>query len=131
MSDKTIRDKTIEEALEKSAKAICAGCGYLDGYECTYNGANCGVSKPMLESVTKTLVQMKKDPADEFFNFDSPVVNVDRKSYNRAIEEFAKALTDKIEVKYCRGDLTKQYIGMQTCEWIKEIAEQMIEEAGK
>lgn len=58
--NKEIRDKAIEETLETVTKAICAGCGYLDGYKCTYNGANCGVSKPMLESVTKALTQMKK-----------------------------------------------------------------------
>lgn len=57
---KEIRNKAIEEALEKSAKAICIGCGYLNGHECTYNGANCGVSKPMLETVTKALEQMNE-----------------------------------------------------------------------
>lgn len=54
-----IRNKIIDEAMEKAAKAICIGCGYLDGVKCTYNGSNCGVSKPMLESVTKALAQMK------------------------------------------------------------------------
>lgn len=58
--DKEIRSKAIEEALEKSAKAICIGCGYLNGHECTYGGANCGVSKPMLEAVIKALEQMKE-----------------------------------------------------------------------
>lgn len=58
--EKEIRDKAIEEALEKSSQAICMGCGYLDGYKCTYNGANCGISKPMLEAVTKALEQMKE-----------------------------------------------------------------------
>ena len=54
-----IRYKAIEEAMEKAAKAICVGCGYLDGVKCTYKGSNCGVSKPMLESVTEVLEQMK------------------------------------------------------------------------
>lgn len=58
--DKEIRNKAIDEALEKSAKAICVGCAYLNGHKCTYNGANCGVSKPMLEAVTKALEQMKE-----------------------------------------------------------------------
>lgn len=49
----------IDEAIEISAKAICVGCGYLDGYKCNYKGANCGVSKPMLESVVKALEKMK------------------------------------------------------------------------
>lgn len=53
------RNKAIYEAIEASAKAICVGCGYLDGYKCTYKGSNCGVSKPMLESVTKALEQLK------------------------------------------------------------------------
>lgn len=58
--DAEIRNKAIDDAIEASAKAICAGCGYLDGYKCTYKGANCGVSKPMLESVVKALEQLKK-----------------------------------------------------------------------
>lgn len=42
-----------------------------------------------------------------------------------AITEFAERLKNKIELKYCRADLTSQYVGMQTCEWIDEIVEQM------
>lgn len=53
------RNNAIDEAIEASAKAICVGCGYLDGYKCTYKGCNCGVSKPMLESVVKALEQLK------------------------------------------------------------------------
>lgn len=45
--------------------------------------------------------------------------------YNKAIDEFSERLKNKIELKYCRADLTSQYVGMQTCEWIDEIAEQM------
>lgn len=45
----------------------------------------------------------------------------------KAIDKFAKALTNKIVVKYCRADLTSQYVGMQTCDWIKEIAEKLKE----
>lgn len=44
---------------------------------------------------------------------------------NNLIDGFANNLINKIELKYCNGDLTSQYIGMQTCEWIKEIAEIM------
>ena len=29
---------------------------------------------------------------NKFFNFDSPVVNIDLKSYNKAIDEFAERL---------------------------------------
>ena len=52
-------NKAIDEAIEASAKSICIGCGYLDRYKCKYKGANCGVSKPMLESVVKALEQLK------------------------------------------------------------------------
>lgn len=54
-----IRAKAIDEAIEASAKEICVGCGYLDGYKCTYKGSNCGVSKPMLELVTEVLEKQK------------------------------------------------------------------------
>lgn len=54
-----IREKAIDEAIETAAKAICVGCGYLDGSKCTYKGVNCGVSKPMLEVVVKALEQLK------------------------------------------------------------------------
>jgi hypothetical protein len=63
--DKEIRNKVIDEAIEASAKAICVGCGYLDGHKCNYKGANCGVSKPMLEIVVKALEQMKAGGKDD------------------------------------------------------------------
>ena len=44
---------------------------------------------------------------------------------NNLIDGFANNLINKIELKYCNGDLTNQYIGIQTCDWIKEIAETM------
>ena len=53
------RNKAIDEAMEESAKAICIGCGYLDGTKYTYTGCNCGVCKPMLETVMKALEQLK------------------------------------------------------------------------
>lgn len=62
--EKEIRSKAIDEAIETSAKAICVGCGYLDGHKCTYEGGNCGVSKPMLETVVRALEQMKGGEAD-------------------------------------------------------------------
>lgn len=49
----------IDRAMVASAKAICVGCGYLEGTKCTYTGSNCGVSKPMLEAVMKALEQLK------------------------------------------------------------------------
>lgn len=57
--ERRIRNKAIDEAIETAAKAICVGCGYLDGHKCTYKGSNCGVSKPMLRTVVKALEQMK------------------------------------------------------------------------
>ena len=57
--DTKIRAKAIEDAIGASAKAICIGCGYLDGHSCTYKGSNCGVSKPMLEAVVKALEKLK------------------------------------------------------------------------
>ena len=53
------RNKAIDEAIEAAAKAICTGCGYLIEHKCTYHGSNCGVSKPMLESVTKALEHLR------------------------------------------------------------------------
>ena len=58
-------DKAIDEAMISSAKAICIGCGYLKGTQCTYKGCNCGVSKPMLESVMKALEQLKAGGENE------------------------------------------------------------------
>lgn len=40
-------------------KAICIGCGYLKGTECTYTGQNCRTSKPMLEVAMKALDKLK------------------------------------------------------------------------
>ena len=52
-------NKAIDDAMVASAKSICIGCGYLDGIKCKYKGGNCGVSKPMLETVIKALKQLK------------------------------------------------------------------------
>lgn len=57
--DKIVRNKAIDEAMAASAKAICIGCGYLEETKCKYKGGNCGVSKPMLETVMKALEQLK------------------------------------------------------------------------
>lgn len=53
------RNDAIDEAMKVATNAICIGCGYLKGIECTYKGSNCGVSKPMLEVVIKALEQLK------------------------------------------------------------------------
>ena len=36
--------------------------------------------------------ELKQLKGNEFFNFYSPVVNIDKKSYNKAIDEFAERL---------------------------------------
>lgn len=41
------------------------------------------------------------------------------------VNEFAKQITDKVTTKYCRGDLTCQYVGLQVCDWVKEIADSL------
>lgn len=46
--------------MAASAKAICVGCGYLEGTKCTYEGGNCGVSKPMIETVMEALGQLRQ-----------------------------------------------------------------------
>lgn len=58
-------NKAIDETMIASAKAICIGCGYLKGTKCTYTGCNCGVSKPMLETVMKALEQLKAGVSNE------------------------------------------------------------------
>lgn len=58
-SNQSIRNKAIDDAMVASAKAICAGCGYLNKVQCTYEGCNCRVSKPMLGTVIAALEQLK------------------------------------------------------------------------
>lgn len=58
-------NKAIDDAMGKVAKAICIGCGYLEGTKCTYKGANCQVSKPMLEVVVKALEELKAGRENE------------------------------------------------------------------
>ena len=58
-------NKAIDDAMVVSAKSICVGCGYLDGIKCKYKGGNCGVSKPMLETVIKALKQLKAGEENE------------------------------------------------------------------
>lgn len=52
--EKQTETLTVEKAKTIAAKAICIGCGYLADCKCDYNGGNCMVSKPMLESVLKS-----------------------------------------------------------------------------
>lgn len=52
--EKQKKGLSVDEAKRIAAKAICSGCGYLADCKCDYNGGNCMVSKPMLESVLKS-----------------------------------------------------------------------------
>ena len=52
--EKQTETLTVDKAKTIAAKAICIGCGYLTDCKCDYNGSNCIVSKPMLESVLKS-----------------------------------------------------------------------------
>ena len=52
--EKQTETLTVDKAKTIAAKAICVGCGYLADCKCDYNGGNCMVSKPMLESVLKS-----------------------------------------------------------------------------
>lgn len=53
-TEKQTETLTVDKAKTIAAKAICIGCGYLADCKCDYNGGNCMVSKPMLESVLKS-----------------------------------------------------------------------------
>lgn len=56
---------TVDKAKTIAAKAICIGCGYLADCKCDYNGGNCMVSKPMLESVLKSFDDWSRRANDE------------------------------------------------------------------
>ena len=56
---------SVDEAKAIAAKAICTGCGYLTGSECSYKGGNCMTSKPMLESVSKYFDDWNRRANDE------------------------------------------------------------------
>ena len=59
--EKQKKGLSVDEAKAIAAKAICIGCGYLTGYECSYNGGNCMTTKPMLESVSKSFDEKKEE----------------------------------------------------------------------
>lgn len=63
--EKQKKGLSVDEAKRIAAKAICIGCGYLTGYECSYKGGNCMTSKPMLESVLKSFDDWNRRANDE------------------------------------------------------------------
>lgn len=73
-----IRDKAIDEFVEKLLEnAPKNWAGELD-----LNGMTCYLSANKVMEIAE---QMKEN---EFFNFSSPVVRIDEKSYNKAINDF-------------------------------------------
>ena len=63
--EKQTETLTVDKAKTIAAKAICIGCGYLTDCKCDYNGSNCMVSKPMLESVLKSFDDWGRRANDE------------------------------------------------------------------
>lgn len=63
--EKQTETLTVDKAKTIAAKAICIGCGYLADCKCDYNGGNCMVSKPMLESVLKSFDDWNRRANDE------------------------------------------------------------------
>lgn len=63
--EKQTETLTVDKAKTIAAKAICIGCGYLADCICDYNGGNCMVSKPMLESVLKSFDDWNRRANDE------------------------------------------------------------------
>ena len=74
-----------------------------------------------------TIEEFKALKENQFFNFDSPVVRVDKKSYDKAIDEFAEKLNTDVEsfvaeVDGVRADLlTLDYFS----EFVFEVAEKL------
>ena len=62
--EKQAETLTVDKAKTIAAKAICIGCGYLADCKCDYNGGNCMVSKPMLESVLKSFDDWNRRVSD-------------------------------------------------------------------
>ena len=62
--EKQTETLTVDKAKTIAAKAICIGCGYLADCKCDYNGGNCMVSKPMLESVLKSFDDWNRRASD-------------------------------------------------------------------
>lgn len=50
-----------------------------------------------------TIEEFRALKENGFFNFDSPVARVDEKSYNKAIDEFARLAVEKLEDMGCEA----------------------------
>lgn len=56
-----------------------------------------GTHREFLENVSEWLEEYKKLKENSFFNFDGPVARIDEKSYNKAIDEFAEAIIQRLK----------------------------------
>lgn len=79
-----------------------------------------------------TTEEFKNLKENSFFNFDSLVVRVDKKSYDKAIDEFAERLKSDEFQKYnldmvfeTSRDLSYSHCINSFCEYVDKIAEQM------
>lgn len=56
-------------------------------------------------------------------------INLDKTNfsdgYNKAIDEFAEALKNKLVLRYGHATPTEQYVAIQATDWCDEIAEQL------
>jgi len=96
-----------------------------------YGTDNCGC-KDRIEHLEKkiaefeeigTIEEFKALKEKNFFNTDSSVVDVDKKSYDRAIDEFVKKICEKYTEEESKGHY-KQYCA-NIKQYIADIAEQM------
>lgn len=111
---------TLEEAISREkekAKKI-----YLIGMLCHANPDD-GELDVYIESgreheqIAEWLEDYKRLKSNEFFNFDSPVVNIDKKSYNKAIDDFANKIKECI---YEKGFYCDRYLINEIAEKLKE-----------
>ena len=100
-------------------------CGVYSPMICKYSGCRVATATRIaiqaLEEVQQyklvgSVEEFKTLKENSFFNFDSPIVNVDMKSYNKAIEEFAEQIMENCSM----SDMNRKMI--------KQIAESMKEE---
>lgn len=82
-----------------------------------------GTHKEFLENVMEWLEEYKKLKENSFFNFDSPVTRVDKKSYNKAIDEFVEKICEKYTEEESKGNYKQYCVNIK--QEIADIAEQM------
>lgn len=71
-------------------------------------------------------VTFDKEKLQEIVNEKIKEVELDANAIrNKAIEEFAEWLKNKLVLRYGNATLTEQYVAMQVTDWCNEIAESM------